>query len=144
MENHGTHARAARELKHELKAEWSELWSTKYDDEVRAEGVSCKEFNMLLVDLGEVIVATRDFKPLSFREILEARLGSDMAGRVEPDPAVGGWGKFVKKHLPKHKHVKRERPEVKIDLSQQQRKGGHGWLNKARIWRKMRQNRIEY
>ena len=134
----------AHELRQELKAEWAELWKTKHDDEVIAEGISSSEFERLFVDLGEVIVATRDFKPLSFRDILEAQLGSDVAGRVEPDPAVGGWRKFVKNHLPKHKQLKRKRPEVKVDLGQHQRKGGRGWLNKARIGRKMRQNRIEY
>ena len=134
----------ARELRRELKAEWDELWKTRHDDKIRAEEVSSNEFERLFVDLGEVISATRDFKPLSFRDILEAQLGSDVAGRVEPDPAVGGWGKFVKNHLPKQKQVKRERPRIEADLSQQQRKGGRGWLNKARIRRKKRQNRLEY
>ena len=134
----------ARELRRELKAEWDELWKTRHDDKIRAEGVSSNEFEGLFVDLGEVILATRDFKPLSFRDILEAQLGSDVAGRVEPDPAVGGWGKFVKNHLPKQKQVNRERPRREADLSQQQRKGGRGWLNKARIRRKTRQNRLEY
>ena len=133
-----------RELRRELKAEWDELWKTRHDDQIRAEGVSSNEFERLFVNHGEVILATRDFKPLSFRDILEAQLGSDVAGRVEPDPAVGGWGKFVKNHLPKQKQVNRERPKIEADLSQHQRKGGRGWLNKARTWRKTRQNRLEY
>ena len=131
----------ARELRHELKAEWADLWRTKYDDEVRAEGVSSDEFERLFVDQGEVIVATRDFKPLSFREILEAYLGSAVADRVAPDPMVGGWRKFIKENIPKPKPAQRERPKVEVDLSQQQRKGGHGWLNKARVWRRIRKNR---
>ena len=129
----------ARELRRELKTEWAELWITKYDDEVRAEDVSPEEFERLFVDRGEVIFATRDYKPLSFREILERNLGSEMAGRVSPDPSVGGWRKFVREHLPKPKPVrKRERPRIKVDLTQHQRKGGRGWLNKARIWKKIK------
>ena len=131
----------ARELRHELKAEWADLWRTKYDDEVRAEGVSSDEFERLFVDQGEVIVATRDFKSLSFSEILNKHLGSDLAGKISPDPSVGGWRKFVKDHIRKPKPTKRERPEIKVDLTQQQRKQCRGWLNKARVWRRIRKNR---
>ena len=128
-------------LRQDLKTEWGELWRMKYDDEVRAEGVSPKEYERLFVDLGEIIYATKDFKPLSFRDILEKHIGSDVAAKAYPDPAVGGWRKFVKEHLRRHKPVKRRgRPRVKVDLSQQQRKKGAGWLNRARIWKKIRQS----
>ena len=130
----------ARELRQELKAEWAQLWMTKYDDEVRAEGVSCDEFERLFVDRGEIIHATRDYRSLSFRDILEKHIGSDVAAKAYPDPAVGGWSKFVKEHLRRHKSVKRGRPKVKVDLSQQQRKSGSGWLNKARMRKKIRQS----
>ena len=129
----------ARELRRELRIEWAELWRSKYDDEVKAEGVTRREFVRLFVDEGEVIVATRDFKPLSFREVYERHVGSDVAVRVEPDPAVGGWGKFVRENLSRPRPVGRERPGVKVDLSQHQRGGGYGWRNVARIRRKMRQ-----
>jgi len=126
-------------LRQDLKTDWVELWRMKYDDEVRAEGVSPKEYERLFVDLGEIIYATKDFKPLSFRDILEKHLGSDVAAKAYPDPAVGGWRKFVKEHLRRHKRVKRrERPRVKVDLDQHQRKSGAGWLNRARIWKKIR------
>jgi len=134
----------ARELRRELKVEWADLWREKYDDEVRAEDVSQREFEKLFVDRGEIIYATRDYKPLSFREIVDHHLGSEMAEKVSPDPAVGGWRKFISEHLPKSKRMnKRERPGVKSDLTQHQRKGGNGWLNKARIWRKLRLSRYE-
>jgi len=127
----------ARELRRELKTEWAELWRTKYEDEVRAEGVSPKAYERLFVDRGEIIHANRDYKPLSFGEILGQNLGSDLAGKISPDPSVGGWRKFVKDHIRKLKPVKkRERPRIKVDLTQHQRKQGRGWLNKARIWKK--------
>ena len=132
----------ARELKRELKAEWSELWRTKYDDQVRAEGVSREMFQRLFVDRGEVVAATRDFKPISFREILNRHLGPTLSERVSPDPSTGGWRKFAREHLQKPKHQRREQPRVKADLTQHQRKGGQGWLNKARIWKKKRQSRF--
>ena len=132
----------ARELRRELKEDWSKLWMEKYDDEVRAEDVSKNEFNELFVDKGEIIYATRDYKPLSFRDILDRHLGSEMAEKISPDPAVGGWQKFIRENLPKNKQKRRrEQPPVKADVSQHQRKGGHGWLNKARIRRKIRLSR---
>lgn len=129
----------ARELRRMLKVDWAELWKTKHEDEVKAEGVSVQDFESLFVDRGEIIHATRDFKPLSFSEILEKHVGPEKAAGVDVNPRVGGWRKFAKKNFPA-KHTKREKPEVKADLSQQQRKGGSGWLNKARIYRKLKFN----
>lgn len=132
-----------KELKQVLKADWARLWMTKREDEVRAEGFSLKNFEKLFVEKGEIIHATRDFKPISFREILEKHVGSEAAGRVDVDPKVGGWGKFARENFPAKtaKQAKRKRPVIKADLSQQQRKGGRGWLNKARIFRKIRNSR---
>jgi len=126
-----------RELKDELRVDWSMLWKTRLDDEVAAEGISSREFRSLFVDRGEILFASRDFKPVSFREILEKQLGRDAAGKADPDPMVGGWRKFVKENITFKKQVTRhERPETKFDASQQQRKNGRGWLNKAKILKK--------
>lgn len=131
----------ARELKQELKSEWAHLWRTKYDDNIRAEEVSSRRFERLFVDRGEIIYATRDYKPLSFREILDRHLGSDVAGKIDPDPAVGGWRKFARENLHRSGPSEgRERPAVEVDPTQHQRKGGRGWLNKARVWKKKRLN----
>ena len=62
-----------------------------------------------------------------------------MAERVDPDPKIGGWGKFIREQLPKKRVLpKRERPIIKFDLSQHQRKGGAGWKNQNRIARKLK------
>ena len=127
----------AREMRAELKADWAELWRTKRDDEVRADGFPMRDFERLFVEHAEIIVATRDYKPLNFGEILERHLGSEYTERVTLDPGVGGWRKFARTHFPS-KRVERERPRVKVDLSQQQRKDGAGWLNVMRIRRKIR------
>jgi hypothetical protein len=134
--------RQAKELRRWLKIEWADLWRFKQDDEIRAEGVSVKDYSLLYVDRGEIIHATRDYKPLSFREILEKHVGSEDASRVDLDPNVGGWRKFARQNFPVkgEKKVKRRRPGIKSDLGQRQRKGGAGWRNKGRIWRKKRYN----
>lgn len=126
-----------RHLRDELKGDWATLWKTKLEDRVTAEGISSQEFMRLFVNSGEILFASRDFKPISFREIIERHLGSDVAGKVDPDPSIGGWGKFIRENLPVSKKAsKRERPAIKFDTSQQQRKHGCGWLNKAKTLKK--------
>ncbi len=134
--------RQAKELRRWLKIEWADLWKSKQDDEIRAEGFSLKDYSLLFVDRGEIVHATRDYKPLSFREILEKHVGSEDASRVDLDPQVGGWRKFARQNFPvkREEKVKRKAPGIKHDLSQHQRKGGRGFRNMSRILRKKRYN----
>ncbi len=134
------HWRQVKELRDGLKKDWNELWKTKRDDEIRAEDISTKDYYRLFVERGEIISATRDFKPVSFTDILERHLTPELARRVDPDPEHGGYRKFARAHFLK-KPVKRERPRIEADLDQQQRKGGAGWLNKIRVLRKTRESR---
>ena len=122
-----------KELVDELKRQWGTLWRERIDDKVRAEGIADKDYEKLFVERGLVIVATRDFKPLSFSEVLERHRPSDMVGGVSPSPSVGGWGKFVREVLSKQrrftKRVRPVPPEPKRDEKQQRKKGGRGWLH---------------
>ena len=127
----------ATELRRELRVEWAELWRTRLDDALRAEGISVREFERLFVERGEILFATRDFKAVSFRSILERHMGSDAAARLSPEPVVGGWGRFIREYFVQPRDSqKRYRPEVKVDASQQKRKNGRGWLNLARSWKR--------
>ena len=54
-----------------VKEHWRLLWLDRIDDRVRAEGVASKDYNLLFVDRGTVIVATRDYLPPNFEQILE-------------------------------------------------------------------------
>ena len=62
---------AQRALIEELKAQWKLLWSERYDDRVRAEGVSINDYAILDVEKGTIIHATKDFKSLNLKQILE-------------------------------------------------------------------------
>ena len=136
----------ARELRGQLKRDWAELWRTKLEDEVRAEGISSRDYWRLFVERGEILFASRDCKPPSFGEILEKNLGAETASKVSLDPSVGGWRRFAREHLQGKKGmvVEREPPRVRSDLSQAQRKNGAGWLNRGKIWRKMDLNLFDY
>jgi len=60
-----------KEFVEELKVEWKRLWSERLDDKMRAEGIAVNNYGSLFIDKGTVIHATRDFKALNFKEILE-------------------------------------------------------------------------
>jgi hypothetical protein len=121
-----------KEFVGELRTEWKDLWQNKLDDKVRAEGIAKQDYSKLFVDQGTVIVATRDYKPLEFFDIVERYLGPDAQKATPPNSTVGGWGKFIRTNLRKQKSTKPRRialPKPNPKKGQQQKKGGRGWLH---------------
>jgi len=95
-----------------LKEDWKELWRTRFNDEDRAEGVATRSFTRLFVDRGEVIIATRDYKPPDFHEILRAYMPEYLVGNVDPTPAQGGWGKFIREYISKQRSKRSSNSKV--------------------------------
>lgn len=118
----------------ELRAQWKSLWRSRIDDKVRAEGISNRDYASLFVEQGTVIVATRDYKPPDFVEILEKHKPSEADTIVPPSPSVGGWGKFARTVLNKQKRAGRRGraapPKPTRDPGQPRKKGGRGWLHR--------------
>ncbi len=117
----------------EVKREWRSLWTERYDDRVRAEGISSGEYASLFVNRGLVIFATRDFKALNLREILSKHEVGEVDRLLGPHPSAGGWNKFIKTSILKHQRNKRSeqiRQELETRKKKQQlKKGGRGWLH---------------
>jgi len=118
----------------ELKVEWKRLWRERLDDRVRAEGVANEDYSSLFIEKGTVILATRNFKLLSFKGILEERGIGDVYRFVSPSPEVGGWGKFIKNSVQRSRssdrvHVTARYFPQEVKKPQQLRKGGRGWLH---------------
>jgi len=117
----------------ELLVEWKSLWRERFDDRVRAEGIANRNYPGCFVDRGTVIFATRKFKLLSFRDVLELHGVIDSHRFVPVDPRVGGWGKFIRKSITPQKpsgHISRAScffEETK--RKQHLRKGGRGWMH---------------
>ena len=114
----------------ELRAEWKDMWQTRVDDKIRAEGIANKDYSKLFVEQGTVIKATRNYKPLEFHDIVEDYLGCESSKAGAPNPTVGGWGKFIKTNIQTQKRMstKRAAPaKPKPAKGQQQKKGGRGW-----------------
>jgi hypothetical protein len=120
-----------KEFVDELRGEWKLLWRDRIDDRVRAEGIADREYSKLYVERGTVIVATRDYKPPDFVEILQQHISSDVEKLVPPNPAAGGWGKFMRNVLRKQRRLTRRRTPHEPDRreGQQLKKGGRGWLH---------------
>ena len=122
----------------ELKQQWKTLWRERIDDEVRAEGISSKDYSELFIERGTVIIATRKFKPPDFYDIVQTHLslGQSNIDSVFPNPRTGGWGKFVRNVLSKqHSSVRRRRGgfvETDRKVGQQLKKCGRGWLHFCR------------
>ena len=122
-----------KEKVEELKAEWKRLWRERIDDKVRAEGIANNDFSMLFVDKGTVIFATRNFKMLNFREILEFHKVVDIDRIIPPSPQVGGWGKFIRTVIANKNssdRVRQTRQYLESKKQKQQlKKCGRGWLH---------------
>jgi hypothetical protein len=117
----------------DVRVEWRLLWRDRIDDRVRAEGIANREYLLLFVERGTVIVATRDFKPLNFKEILCLHGVQDVERLVPPPPSLGGWGKFARTVLNKQKRARKWKVTESVPRrkrkSLQLKKGGRGWLH---------------
>jgi hypothetical protein len=122
---------AQKQLVEELKVEWKQLWEERFDDKVRAEGISVNDYQRLFVEQGTVINATKDFKPLSFKEILQQHMVENPDRYIPPATDVGGWNKFIKTEVTGEKTKKENtRPSItEKPKSQKSKKGGRGWLH---------------
>ncbi len=121
-----------KEMINDLKVEWKKLWQERIDNRLRAEGIATEDYLNLFVDKGTIIHATRDFKALNFKEILEQHQIINAERFIEPGSSVGGWGKFIKTNITicrpqRSKRAQRYVPEEK--QKQQPKKGGRGWLH---------------
>lgn len=123
-----------KEKVEEIRLLWKKLWKERFDDKVRAEGVATTEYNDLFVEQGTIIHATRSFKNLNFKEILEQHQIENIDRYIPPDPQIGGWTKFIKKNVKNQRQRKHRHAELYYDQNkpekQQLKKGGRGWLNK--------------
>ena len=120
-----------------LRRQWNTMWRERIDDKERAEGITNKEYPQLFVEQGRVIIATRDYRPPEFEEIVERhRPGEAKSQGLPPHLARGGYGKFIRDVIVKQRRhgladrrLKGRRREVK---GQPLKHGGRGWLHAAR------------
>ena len=114
-----------------LKKEWSSLWTERFDDKTRAEGVSVRDYAFVFMSQGDIIFASRDAKSASLSEIIE--YWSSQGFLYSPEPALGGWNKFIRAELKKQVHSRatefRNSQAEKCSHSGRLKKSGRGWLH---------------
>ncbi len=127
-----------KQLIDDLKRQWGEMWRERFEDRLRAEGVSAKDYADLFVEKGLVIVATRDFRPLTFGEVVGKHVPAVEAQRFVPvDPSRGGWGKFVREACRQKKPCQNSRRRQFLQSEPVRKKagssknGGRGWLHQV-------------
>ena len=121
-----------KEMVEELKIQWKKLWQERLDDKLRAEGIAIDDYFKLFVEKGTIIHATRAFKALNFKEILEQHQIANADRFVPPSPQVGGWTKFIKTSIANQRTRKNTRASLYCEEKkekQQLKKGGRGWLH---------------
>jgi hypothetical protein len=115
-----------------LKEEWRLLWAERFDDRVRAEGVSTRDYPLVFSGRGHVIFASRSAKAPCFSDVVQSYASEGLV--YSPDPCVGGWGKFIRTELKKVAHSRArsyfEGQPRREKGGQQLKKGGRGWLHK--------------
>jgi hypothetical protein len=118
----------------DLRKEWKGMWRARFDDKVRAEGIADKDYELLFVDRGLVLFASRAFKAPEFHEILERHLTPEVAEKLNPSPVRGGVRKFIKEYISVQKDSKKKmteeaRAELENLKKAQKTSKGKGWLH---------------
>jgi hypothetical protein len=123
-----------KDMVEKLKIDWKTLWLERLDDKLRAEGVATADYCDLFVEKGTIIHATRDFKALNFREILEQYKIFNVGRYIPPTPEIGGWRKFIRTNIanqqPRRRKKRADLYRKEIERKPQPKKGGRGWLHK--------------
>jgi hypothetical protein len=124
---------SSEEVVEEVKQQWKRLWRERIDDKMKAEGIANDDFSMLFIEKGTIIFATRNFKMVNLKEILELHKLTNADRIIQPNPQVGGWGKFIRTNIASQKPSNRVRQAQNYfddkKERQQSKKGGRGWLH---------------
>ena len=122
-----------KEMVETLRIQWKKLWQERANDKMRAEGMATADYCDLFVERGTIIHATRNFKPLNFREILEQYQVDNMDKHIPPNPQIGGWNKFIKINVTNQRSRRKSLAELYCDENKDKKKqpkqGGRGWLH---------------
>ena len=118
----------------ELRKQWKNLWQERLDDKIRAESIATSDYSLLFLEKGTIICATKDYKSVNLREIIDQHQISNPDRFIPPDPKIGGLTKFIKRNFPNkssYKQNQRNYAHIKPNKKQcHRKKGGRGWLNK--------------
>ena len=124
-----------RDFINDLRKQWKVLWRCRLDDKFRAEGIASEDYPMLFVVKGTVIIATKEYKPPDFAEILSVHQRmTNVGGAFQTSFSSSGWGKFIRTVIGlQRRSVSRGRfrpVEGEQRKNLQKKKGGRGWVHR--------------
>lgn len=107
------------------------MWRERFDDRVRAEGISTKDYSLIFMGRGDVVFASREAKLPNLSEVMDYWASE---GKIyAPNPSEGGWGTFIRTHVRRdaHSRARAFRGQVveKKNAKSQLKKCGRGWLH---------------
>ncbi len=115
----------------EIQVQWHNLWRDKLDDRFRAEAIASDNYSRLFIEKGTVVHATRQFRALSFKDILDQNQIKNAQRSALINPQTGGWTKFIKTSIRKNRPERHALSYVEPEREKQQlKKAGRGWLHK--------------
>ena len=82
-----------------MKDDWKSMWMDQIYDKDKGEGVASQDYDSLSIIRGTVIIAARDTKIPHFNKILKDKFPENQGHSRNPDPKIGGWGKFIRTNL---------------------------------------------
>jgi hypothetical protein len=119
----------------DLREQWIQMWSTRIDDKLRAEGIVSKDYSQLFVERGLIVSATKDFKSPEFADVIRRYIPKPECEQfIPPNSSLGGWGRFIKEAVCKKNCISLRRsrhfsgPQDK-NKNSQLKKNGRGWLH---------------
>lgn len=112
----------------EVRGEWRCMWRERIDDPVRAEGIAGRDYEKLFVERGTVVLATRNFKFLTLRGILDQHRIVNAERFVPANPGTVGWRRFGRAYA--YKRLNDPPKKAVVESQRQLKKGGRGWLHK--------------
>jgi len=125
-------------IRTKVKEEWRRMWIERIDDKDRAEGIAQHDYEMLSINKGTVIFASRDAEIPNIHQILKRRIPRHHQNNINPNPTVGGWRRFIKKDMKQALLLSNNRDLTARTLQspqhnrQQLKKGGRGWCHSSK------------
>jgi hypothetical protein len=121
-----------KKMINELEIDWKKLWDEKIDDRLRAEGIASTNYPRLSIEKGTIIYATRKYKPLTFKYILDQNQIENTNAFDSTHPEIGGWRKFIKTEITNQKPKTERKKTFENDLLKKRalsKRKTKGWLH---------------
>jgi len=127
--------KAVEAIRHQIRCDWKNLWDNRIHDSSLAEDVASTNYDLLFIEKGTIIKATKDYRPPNLENIFERNEKLLDVSFSPLNPKVGGWRKFSRDILSKQPRWSKASHRIEESLENNKnnclaKKGSRGWLHK--------------